>query len=85
MVQLSPAEGNYIAEIFNDAGNSKWDAMWVDGIHIAGDRYVVFKEDERKTIFGRKVSFILDVLSQVDRYSVSNLPQLTSCLVQPDC
>lgn len=51
---LSPSEGAYIADIFNDAGKEKWDAMWVDGIHINGERYVVFREDERKTIHGRK-------------------------------
>ena len=32
------------------------DTLWTDGLHVAGERYVVFKVEGR-SIYGRKVSY----------------------------
>jgi hypothetical protein len=38
------------------AGGAAADKLWTEGIHVAGERYVVFKVEGR-SIYGRKVSF----------------------------
>lgn len=38
------------------AGGEAADKLWIEGIHVAGERYVVFKVEGR-SIYGRKVSF----------------------------
>lgn len=39
------------------AGGAAADTLWTDGLHVAGERYVVFKVEGR-SIYGRKVSFL---------------------------
>lgn len=52
--QVSPAEmKNIVAAL---AGGAAADKLWTDGLHVAGERYVVFKVEGR-SIYGRKVSF----------------------------
>ena len=36
------------------------DTLWTDGLHVAGERYVVFKVEGR-SIYGRKVSFTTSI------------------------
>lgn len=52
--QISPAEmTNIVAAL---GGGAAADKLWTDGLHVAGERYVVFKVEDR-SIYGRKVSF----------------------------
>lgn len=36
-------------------GGAAADSLWTEGLHVAGERYVVFKVEGR-SIYGRKVS-----------------------------
>jgi hypothetical protein len=51
--QVKPEEMKVIVGAYAEAKQA--DALWTDGLHIAGERYVVTKIDER-SIYGRKVS-----------------------------
>lgn len=52
--QVSPTEmKNIVAAL---AGGKAADELWQNGIHVAGERYVVFKVEGR-SIYGRKVRF----------------------------
>lgn len=55
--QVSPAEmKNIVAAL---AGGEAADKLWTEGLHVAGERFVVFKVEGR-SIYGRKVSFPID-------------------------
>lgn len=51
--QVSPAELKVIVAAL--AGGAAVDKLWTDGLHVAGDRFVVTKAEGR-SIYGRKVS-----------------------------
>ncbi|KFY93226.1 hypothetical protein V500_03839 [Pseudogymnoascus sp. VKM F-4518 (FW-2643)] len=49
--EISPAEmTNIVAAL---GGGAAADKLWTDGLHVAGERYVVFKVEDR-SIYGRK-------------------------------
>lgn len=51
--QVKPEEmQNIVAAL---AGGVAADKLWTEGLHVAGDRFVVFKVEGR-SIYGRKVS-----------------------------
>lgn len=47
------------------AGGAAADALWTDGIHIAGERFVVTKAEGR-SIYGRKVRLSFQYILPTD-------------------
>jgi profilin len=49
---VSPTEANEIVNAFADKSDIK--AVQANGVHVAGERFVVLKADDR-SLYGRKV------------------------------
>lgn len=56
MSQIKPEEMKTIVGALSDTKVA--DTLWTDGLHVAGERYVVFKVEGR-SIYGRKVLLFL--------------------------
>lgn len=54
--EIKPDEMKTIVGALSDSKVA--DTLWTDGLHVAGERYVVFKVEGR-SIYGRKVSYKL--------------------------
>lgn len=62
--------------------NGQHDDLYANGLHIAGERYVLTKvEDENKVLYARKVRIMLSVSNRFIQPYASSIPSSTHTII----